>query len=83
MTFVTILSADLLGEVAEDLILELSNKMLMLFVEFRNYDIDTVTVSIQTIFEEKLNVIHRTCLKEANKFFKSKALVALSIGKRC
>ena len=48
MTFVTILSADLLGEVAEDLILELSNKMLMLFVEFRNYDIDTV--SIQTIF---------------------------------
>ena len=50
MTFVTILSADLLGEVAEDLILELSNKMLMLFVEFRNYDIDTV--SIQTIFEE-------------------------------
>ena len=57
MTFVTILSADLLGEVAEDLILELSNKMLMLFVEFRNYDIDTV--SIQTIFEEKLNVIHR------------------------
>lgn len=63
MTFVTILSADLLGEVAEDLILELSNKMLMLFVEFRNYDIDTV--SIQTIFEEKLNVIHRTCLKEA------------------
>ena len=56
MTFVTILSADLLGEVAEDLILELSNKMLMLFVEFRNYDIDTV--SIQTIFEEKLNVIH-------------------------
>ena len=58
MTFVTILSADLLGEVAEDLILELSNKMLMLFVEFRNYDIDTVTVSIQTIFEEKLNVIH-------------------------
>ena len=61
MTFVTILSADLLGEVAEDLILELSNKMLMLFVEFRNYDIDTV--SIKTI----LNVIHRirTCLKEA------------------
>ena len=65
MTFVTILSADLLGEVAEDLILELSNKMLMLFVEFRNYDIDTVTVSIQTIFEEKLNVIHRTYIKEA------------------
>ena len=63
MTFVTILSADLLGEVAEDLILELSNKMLMLFVEFRNYDIDTV--SIQTIFEEKLSVIHHTCLKEA------------------
>ena len=56
MTFVTILSADLLGEVAEDLILKLSNKMLMLFVEFRNYDTDTV--SIQTIFEEKLNVIH-------------------------
>ena len=63
MTFVTILSADLLGEVAEDLILELSNKMLMLFVEFRNYDINTV--SIQTIFEEKLNVIHRTYIKEA------------------
>ena len=63
MTFVTILSADLLGEVAEDLILELSNKMLMLFVEFQNYDIDTV--SIQTIFEEKLNVIHRTYIKEA------------------
>jgi len=63
MTFVTILPADLLGEVAEDLILELSNKMLMLFVEFRNYDIDTV--SIQTIFEEKLNVIHCTYIKEA------------------
>ena len=53
MTFVTILSADLLGEMAEDLILELSNKMLMLFVEFRINDIDNV--SIQIIFKGKLS----------------------------
>ena len=63
MTFVTILSADLLGEMAEDLILELSNKMLMLFVEFRIDDIDNV--SIQIIFKEKLKVICHTSLKEA------------------
>ena len=53
MTFVTILSADLLGEMAEDLILELSNKMLMLFLEFRINDIDNV--SIQIIFKGKLS----------------------------
>ena len=60
MTFVTILSADLLGEMAEDLILELSNKMLMLFVEFRINDIDNV--SIQIMFKEKLKVICHTSL---------------------